>query len=212
MADWWDTAGGAAGGAVSGASAGSAFGPWGTLAGGLAGAVGGGLASRGGNSETKTQGKQRELVDDLLASLKGNGSYNDLFKGDEATFQKSFVDPAKARFQNQTAPQIRENYAQYGQSNGTGVNDELLRAGVDMDSMLNQHYANFQQGAQNRQAGAMNAILGQGPGAANQPSWGQAALQGGSAYLGSKTGQEDIQGIIDYYNPKDKPKTNGFTG
>ncbi len=226
MADWWNTAGGATGGALSGAASGAAIGSAvpgigtaiGAGLGGLAGAVGGGLANRASNSETKTQAKQRELVDDLLASLKGNGSYNDLFKGDEATFQKSFVDPAKARFQNQIAPQIKENYAQYGQSNGTGINDELLRAGVDMDSMLNQHYANFQQGAQNRQAGAMNAILGQGAGAANQQSLLNTGLQAGAGYINSSAGQKNIQDILDAYNrPKGvnnsgQPLTNGFTG
>lgn len=210
MADWWDIFKGGAQGAATGAAAGSVVPGWGNIIGGTLGAIGGAYAASG-NAETSTQRKQKELVDDLLASLKGNGSYNDLFKADEGAFQKSFVDPAKARFKNQTAPQIRENYAQYGQQNGTGINDELLRAGVDMDSMLNQHYAQFQNNAQNRQVGAMNSILGAGAGAPEQPSFGQTALQAGSAYLGSKTGQEDIQGIIDYYNPKGKPKANGFT-
>lgn len=111
--------------------------------------------------ESKLQTTQRNLVDDLLASLKGKGSFNDLFNSSDEQFQKSFVNPAKSMFNNQIAPQIQQNSIFSGQQRGSGLDDALARAGIDLDQMLNSNYLDFQQNAQNRQTNAIGSILGQ---------------------------------------------------
>ena len=131
-------------GATTGATMGAPFGPWGALIGGGLGAVSGLLGSRG-KKPTKTQQMQSELLDQLLASIKGQGPYSDLFNMDEKAFQKSYVEPAKQMFSGQIAPQIRESYISRGQAGGTNIEDALTRAGVDLDQMLNQSYMQFQQ-------------------------------------------------------------------
>ena len=174
-------------GAGPGALAGSAILPgWGTaiggLVGGIGGAIGGGLM--GGNKETPMQGKQRELVDQLLASLKGSGPYSDMFNSNEATFNKSFRDPAMSMFKNQISPQIQQGYIASGQQRGTGMEDTLTRAGVDLDQLLNQQYAQYQQNAQGNRMNAMNTILSMGAGQP-QLSAGERAMQGLGGYLSS---------------------------
>lgn len=170
-------------GAIGGAGAGSAFGPIGTAIGGVSGGLLGGAFGGGKkSSETKMQTKQRELVDQLLASLNGNGPYSNLFSANEEDFQKSYVDPAKSIFKNQIAPQIQQAFVggQYGQQRGgTGLEDSLTRAGVDMDQLLNQAYMSYQNDAKNRQYNAMNQILGAGSGAANDPTFAEQFMQGG---------------------------------
>jgi hypothetical protein len=74
-----------------------------------------------------------------------------------------------------------------------------MRAGVDMDQMLNQYYAQYQQNAQNRQMGGINAILAQGPGAPTTPSMGQAAMQGLGGYMTSKSFGRDIGNVTGAY-------------
>lgn len=200
--------GNAAAGATTGASIGSFFGPVGTTAGGLLGGIGGWLF--GGNkksSETEIQKKQRELVDQLIASLNGNGPYSGLFQANEADFNKSFREPALANFKNRTAPAIQQAYVggQYGQQRGgTGIEDSLARAGVDMDQMLNQSWAQYQQAAQDRQANAISGILNQGPGApqAQSPS---------SQYFGSESLGNDINQILKSFNDRRYNQTDSLT-
>lgn len=146
----------------------------------------GGAFSGGGNKETKTQKTQRHLVDQLLASLGGEGPFADLYNKDDNAFQKSFVDPAKSIFNNQIAPQIQQQYIASGQQRGTGLDDALTRAGVDLDQLLNSHLLNFQQGAQNRQQNTIGNILGMGAGAPSVPSMLQNALSGVGGFLGSE--------------------------
>lgn len=201
---WGDIAGGAGTGATIGGAVGSVF-PGigtaiGTAAGGLLGGAAGGIFGRKQGSETKIQNKQRELLDQLLASLNGNGPYSNLFSANEADFQRSFVDPAKSRFKNQIAPQIQQSYIVNGQQRGTGIEGQLARAGVDMDSLLNQHYLDYQQGAQNRQMQALQSILGQNKGGESGQSWGNAALQGIGGYLSSDSFGKDIGSILGSVN------------
>lgn len=165
---------------------------------GAAGSIGGGfLAGRGQTqSETKIQKKQRQLVDKLLASLEGNGPYSDLYNPDDKTFQKSFVEPAKSLFSNQIAPQIQQQYIASGQQRGSGLDDQLLRAGVDLDQLLNQHMAQFQEGAMNRKQTAINSILGAGSGAPNMPTAGQDLMQSAAGYLSSPLFSDAVSGIF----------------
>ena len=170
-----------------------------------AGSVGSAALGRRQNQETKMQKTKRELVDDLLDSLKGGGSFNDLFQADYDTFQKSYVDPAKSIFNNQIAPQIQQQYIATGQQRGTGLDDALTRAGVDLDQMLNQQYGQFQENALNRKSNAISGILGQDAGAQNPESFGQAAQQGGAAYLSSSGFQDNLDSILDKYKTKQAP-------
>jgi hypothetical protein len=144
------------------------------------------LASKGqGSSETKMQRTQRKLVDSLLASLNGTGPYSDLFATDENAFNRSIVEPAQARFRNQIAPQIQQQYIASGQQRGTGLDDQLLRAGVDLDSMINEQYLTYQNQGKDRMQNMLNNILGQGAGAPNTPSTGQSLASAGAGYLSS---------------------------
>lgn len=176
-----------------------------------AGSVGSGyLAGRGAaGQETKMQKTQRKLVDKLIASLSGNGPYSDLFNTDENAFQKSFVEPAQAMFRNQIAPQIQQQYIANGQQRGTGLDDTLTRAGVDLDSLLNQHMYQFQQDALNRKQGTINSILGSGSGAPNSTSGGQDLMSGLSGYL-SSSGFADTTANLFKKPPVEQPDRKGF--
>jgi len=195
---------GAASGASTGAGIGSFFGPWGTAAGGLIGGAAGGFFGREKSKETDIQKKQRQLVDDLLGSLNGSGPYSDLFNPNEADFERSFAEPARNRFRNQTTPQIQQGFIASGLQRGTGLEDTLARAGVNMDDIINQHYMDYAQQAQNRKAAALGQVLGQGPGAAPEQSGWDAALQGIGGYLSGPTFGKDIEGILNSFN---RPKT-----
>ena len=153
-------------------------------------------ASKGSNKgPTKTQKSQQKLIDQLLASLQGQGPYSNLFDLDENAFQKSFVDPAKSMFQNQIAPQIQQSYIATGQQQGSGLQDSLTRAGVDLDQMLNQQYYQFQQDALNRKQNIMSNILGAGAGAPNQTSTAQDVMSGLSGYLASPGFAQSVAGM-----------------
>jgi len=152
-----------------------------------AGSAAGGYLSGKGNAqkETKIQKQQRHLVDELINSLSGNGPYADLYNPSNEAFQKSFVEPAKQMFNNQIAPQIQQQYIAGGQQRGTGLDDQLLRAGVDLDSMLNQYMYQHQQDALNRKQSTISNILGQGAGAPNQTTGAQDIMSGLGGYLSS---------------------------
>ena len=177
-----------------------------------AGSVGSGyLAGRGGaNPESKMQRTQRKLVDKLIASLSGDGPFKDLFNVDENAFQKSFVEPAQAMFRNQIAPGIQQQYIASGQQRGTGLEDQLLRAGVDMDSLLNQHMYQFQQDAMNRKQNTINSILGSGSGAPNKTSSGQDIMSGLSGYLSSEGFADTASSIFKKSPAAAEPERKGF--
>jgi hypothetical protein len=160
------------------------------------GSIGGSALSRRKPRESKTQKQKRQLVDDLLASLRGGGTFSDLFAMDDDAFQKSFVEPAKARFSGQIAPQIQQSFIASGQQRGTGLDDTLTRAGVDMDQLLNEQFMNFQQGALNRRSGGLSGILGGGEGVQPGISYGQAAREGASGFLAGDTFSNLINEVI----------------
>lgn len=161
-----------------------------------AGSVAGGVLAGGSNKETKMEKTKRKLVDQLLASLDGQGPYADLYNTDPEAFQKSFVEPAQTMFRNQIAPQIQQQYIASGQQRGTGLDDTLTRAGVDLDSMLNSYMYQSQQDALNRKHGTINSILNQGAGAQNTPSTGQNAMSALSGYLSSQGFADTTQDLF----------------
>jgi len=198
-----------ASGAQTGATIGGTIGSFvpgiGTAIGGVAGGAIGGIA--GGifgkeNKETPIQARQREMVDLLYSSVKGDGPFSNLFNVDEASFQKSFVDPMKQKFQSQIAPQIQQSYIASGQERGTGMEDALTRAGVDMDQLLNQYYSQQQQGAMNRQANTMGSMLGMQPGPQQTPTTGQAAMQGLGGYLQSDKFGQNLDDVLQSFQKR----------
>lgn len=146
--------------------------------------------------ETKMQKTQRKLVDKLISSLTGEGEFADLYNSDENVFQKSFVEPAQSLFKNQIAPQIQQQHIASGQQRGTGLDDQLLRAGVDLDSLLNQQMYQFQQDALNRKQGTINSILSSGAGSPNETSGGQDIMSGLSGYLNSSGFSDTFGGLF----------------
>lgn len=171
-----------------------------------AGSIGGGILSNRGGKETKTQKTQRHLIDKLIASLSGQGPYADLYKTDYDAFKKSYVDPAKSIFNNQIAPQIQQQSIASGQQRGTGLDDQLLRAGVDLDQLLNQAYMEHIQGAQNRKQSTINSILGGGAGAEPGMSTGQAAAQSTAGYLSSNAFSDAVANISKQEKPIDSTR------
>jgi len=158
-----------------------------------AAAIGGLAYGFGGKQDKASPGQlqKQDLLDELLRSIKGEGQFSDLFNMDDAGFQKSFVDPAKSMFQNQIAPQIQQSFISSGQQRGTGLDDTLTRAGVDMDQILNQQFAQMQQQAEQSKLGAINKILGTDSGVqAKGPGFGSRFLQGAAGSLTGKVGQQ----------------------
>jgi len=168
-----------------------------------AGSVGGGyLAGRSSQpKETRQQKTQRKLIDQIMASLNGYGPFSDLYNFDEKAFQKSYVEPAKAKFKNQIAPTIQQQYIASGQHRGSGLEDQLLRAGVDLDQMLDEAYAVQKESADMRKINAMNQILGSGAGAASPYSNSQIAGQAASGYLTSEGFQKTVNDLAKEYGP-----------
>jgi phage tail tape-measure protein len=210
--DMWAGAGkGALSGAATGATVGSVIPGVGTAigagVGGLVGAAAGGLAGRK-SKETPMQKKQRELVDELIGSLHGEGPYSDLFTANQADFERSFAEPARARFRNQTSPMIQQSYIAGGQQRSTGLEDKLARAGVDMDQLLNESYMDYVNAAQNRQANAFGQILGQGAGARGDIGYGQAAMEGLGGYVSSDKFGKSIESILDAYKHSKQPASS----
>lgn len=180
--------------------------------GGLASGLGGFLAGQGQSGESKMQRTQRKLVDQLISSLSGNGPFSSLYNSDENAFQKSFVEPAQAMFRNQIAPQIQQQYIQSGQQRGTGLDDTLTRAGVDLDALLNQHMYQFQQDALNRKQNTIGSILGAGSGAPNSTSGGQDIMSGLGGFLTSTGFSNNIADIFKKKTTADNqvPQRKGF--
>ena len=167
---------------------------------GAGGSALGGIFGRGRGKETAIQGQQRMAIDDILAGIKGEGPYASLFAADQEAFQRSYVDPAKSRFEKQIAPQIQQEFIASGQQRGTGLDDTLSRAGVDLDMLLNQQYGQFQENALQRQLGALGGVLGSGAGAPVGQSVGSAAGQGLAGFFASPGFSTGLSGILDAYS------------
>jgi hypothetical protein len=168
---------------------------------GAAGSAASGYLSGAGSArkETKMEKTKRKLVDQLIASLGGNGPFSDLYNFDENVFNKSFVEPAQAKFRNQIAPQIQQQYIQYGQQRGTGLDDTLTRAGVDLDAELNKFMYQAQQDAMNRKQNTIGGILNSGSGAQNTPSAGQDIMSGLGGFIASDKFSDSVNDILKQY-------------
>ena len=141
--------------------------------------------------ETPTQKQQRNLLDEMMQGLQGQGQYADYFASDYDAFQKSYVDPAKKLWGEQIAPQVMQGLDSTGFGRSTSFDDALTRSGVNMDMMLNQAYGGWQDKAKTRQGNAMNSILGANQGIGPQYQQGPAEM--GIAALG---GNQDFIGQL----------------
>lgn len=179
----------------------------------MASSIGGGYLAGRSPKETKNQRTSRKTADELLASLKGDGPYSDLFQTSEDAFKKSYVDPSLSRFRNQIAPQIQQEYIYGGQQRGTGLEDQLLRAGVDMDQLLNEQYMNYIQNTQNRASSGINSIIGMNAGAQSPISSGQQLGQATGGYLSSPAFRDLVKDSAGYFNTQpQQPKTTAPGG
>lgn len=162
------------------------------------------MQGRSGGQETKMQKTKRKLLDELINSLNGEGAYSDLYKTDYDSFNKAFVEPAQAKFNNQIAPMIQQQYIASGQHRGTGLDDTLTRAGVDLDTLLNQHLMEYQQGAMNRKQSGINTGLSAGDGGTQNMSPGQSAMQATSGYFASDAFSKGVNDIFKAYTEQNK--------
>lgn len=173
----------------------------------IASVVSGGMGAIGSASQSSAQRRanrpqeqfmkrRNQLIDELLASLEGKGKFADFFKQDEETFKKTFVDPAKQMFSEQITPQIQQRAIAEGSQRSSSTEDKLARAGVDLDQMLAQNYASFQQQGQDRFMNMLSSILGTpGPGAmAASPTPASAFAGGAAGFLSSPAFAAMLQG------------------
>jgi len=172
---------------------------------GAVGSIAGGMLG-GQQKETPIQATQRQVLDELLASVRGQGPFSDLFDVSEEAFQRSFVDPAKRLFSTQIAPQIQQSFIAGGQQRGTGLEDALARAGVDLDQMLSQQFGKFQQAGKQGRLGALGKILGAGGGV--QEPMGFAERLGGATggFLAKEGFSKSIDTIFDRIENRKKPE------
>jgi hypothetical protein len=148
----------------------------------------------GGQGPSTQQKRHDKVTNELLQGLRGEGEFADLFADDYDAFQKSFVEPAQQRFKDVTAPNIQQSFIASGQQRGTGLDDSLTRAGVDMDTLLNQQYADFQERGKNRRFQGVGQVLNQGLQGQSQPQggFGQAA----TGFASSTQGQDLLVKIL----------------
>ena len=137
-------------------------------------AVQGGLGALGARSEKKererlakpymqAQERRENLIQELLRSLEGEGKYSEFFRADPESFKKSVVDPAKGMFEREIAPSIQQAAIAGGTQRGSTTEDQLLRAGVNLDEMINRAYMDYQRAGQERATSAIGSILGASP-------------------------------------------------
>lgn len=167
------SAGSAASGAMSGASIGSTFGPWGTAA----GAVIGGVAGLFGSKKKKNKKpkpistldpQQQALYGDYIASLRGDGPFNDLYNFDSEgynnVFDQTVARPAYRNFQENVIPGITGQFRSNNLGTSSYTGEALSRAGRNVQENLDAQrsaniFAGQQQANQNKMAGIQN-ILG----------------------------------------------------
>lgn len=144
--------------------------------------------------------QRQSLINELLSSIGGGGGrFSDLFSTDEDAFKRSFLDPAKAMFKGQIVPQIQQGSIAGGMQRSSSLDDQLMRAGVDLDQMLNQNYAAFQGQGQDRASSMISNILGlAAPQSQTAPqSTGSLMGQGAAGLFSSQGGQAGMSGLFD---------------
>lgn len=199
----------AASGAMTGAGLGSSFGPIGmgigAGVGGLAGLFGGGAGGKrgGGPQEISTfDPQQQQLYDQYAQGLQGQGPFANLFNFDAQqagnVFEQNVAAPAQRSYQENIVPQITGQFRGAGLGQSTFAGEALAKSGRDVQESLNAQRAQMmfqgQQGAQQRQLGGLQNILG-------QQTFGMAAPQQERGLLDQilgSLGPHAARGLADY--------------
>lgn len=176
-----------------------------------AGSIGGGLLGSSGNKETKVQKQQRKTIDEILSSISGEGAFSNLFNADEDAFQQSVVNPLMSQFHNVVAPGIQQEFVNAGLHRGTGLDDALSRAGIDLQSNIQQAFLPFLESGQNRGLSALQSVLGAGTGAPRPLTTSQALGQSTSGFLSSQSGEKSFEKLLDLFTQRQKKTTDQQT-
>ncbi|MDP2652184.1 MAG: hypothetical protein Q8O94_03540 [bacterium] len=132
-----------------------------TAAGSMGGAA---IGASGRGKETSIQKQQRKTIDQILAGIQGQGPYANMFSVDRDLFKQTVEDPMMETFRNRGIPQIQQSYIASGQQRGTGMDDTLTRAGVDLQGMVSEQYGKYVNDAMNRRVSALGNVTGAGAG------------------------------------------------
>lgn len=161
-------AGSAVSGAASGAATGSMFGPWGTAAGAI---IGGAAGLFGSGKKKKKKPKristldpqQQALYDDYVASIRGEGSFSDMYNFDAEGYNKVFDQtigrPAYRNFEENIIPGITGQFRSNNLMNSSYTGEALGRAGRNVQENLDaQRSSNIFQGQQQANVNKQNAV------------------------------------------------------
>lgn len=160
------SAGGGITGAISGGSAGSAFGPIGT---GIGAVVGGITGLFGGKKKKKKKQistldpQQRELYNQQIAGLSGQGQFADLYNFDanqaNQVFDQNVSRPAYRNFEENVIPKITGQFRGQNLQNSSYLGQDLSRAGRNVQEGLDAQRASLQfQGQENARSNRQNAL------------------------------------------------------
>tara|TARA_R110002126_G_scaffold77229_5_gene192675 strand:- start:2275 stop:2985 length:711 start_codon:yes stop_codon:yes gene_type:complete len=100
----------------------------------------------------------QQLGPDFLSSLGGflqPQSQEDM----EATFQKSFVDPAMQTFEQKTIPGIQQAYGDANAGSSSALNQALAQSAGDLSTSLGSQFGQYQQNQQQLQQNAIGQFL-----------------------------------------------------
>lgn len=143
---------------------------------------------------------QKQLLDRVIENLGQGGT-----GFDEDFFTKSFTEPALQEFEDQITPAIQQKFIGAGAGRGSNLQDELTRAGVDVEKSLAGKRAELLNQALNRQLEATRIALGtpaysvqQQPGETGLVQELVSGLAGGvTGGAGQTVGKEVGQSIVD---------------
>lgn len=130
------------------------------LGGQLLGGIGAGLLDRKTSGPTALQKQQRQTIDQILQGVQGQGPYASAFGGGGMdAFERGVVQPSLQRFENQIAPQIQQSFIAGGQAGGSGLQNALTQAGVNLNSLIDQQLINYMNNQQQAQRSGISSIL-----------------------------------------------------
>lgn len=109
--------------------------------------------------------EMEELMKLLITGLsEGKGQFADIFGPfNEQAFEKGVSQPALKNFQENILPTIQEKFIGQGQTQSSGFNRGLLKAGTDLQSQLAALLYNAQQQQQQNRLQGAQTILGTKP-------------------------------------------------
>lgn len=76
----------------------------------------------------------------------------------DATFQKSYVDPAMQTLQQQILPAVQQRYADANAGSSSALNQALAQSAADVSTQLGSQYGQFQQNQQLQQLQALGLM------------------------------------------------------